>query len=183
MQPPAAAGLLVALVLSAPAYAVQKCLDTSGRTVFSDVPCASLGPAAPRGQPTLPTDPEAQPIPLPLLTAGQGAPRELVTALFRCLEAASVASQTQFLACSVPGGAAHAQAVSQWPALLNGWRRALPRRLLAAGGSVDKSERFGSIGLVSGEADQLHVRMSASFARHQGLWKLVQLQTPPGTGP
>ena len=181
MHPPATAGLLVALAMSAPAYAVQKCLDAKGRTVFSDVPCVSTGPAAPLVQPTRPTDPEAQPIPLPLLTAGQGAPRELVTALFRCLEAASVASQTQFLACSVPGGAAHTQAGGQWPALLNGWRRALPRRLLATGGSVDKTERFGTIGLVSAEPDQLHVRMSASFARHQGLWKLVQLQAPPGT--
>lgn len=176
-----AAGLVAALAfVCAPVHAVHKCLDAQGRTVFSDLPCApqSAGPTAalPARQP----EPEVQPILLPLLTAGQTAPRELVTSLFRCLEAASVASQSQFLACSVPGGAAHEQADRQWPALLSQWRRALPRRLLATGGTVDKTERFGAVQLVSGEVDQLDVRMSANFARHQGLWKLVKLQLPPG---
>lgn len=179
IHPATASGWLLALALaSAPAHAVNQCQDAQGRKVFSDLPCAHHRLSAPAAQTPDNPSPTAQPIVLPVLTAGQGSPRELVTALFRCLEAASMASQKQFLRCSLPGESAHRQASQDWPALLDAWRQGLPRRLLAIDGEMDATERFGSIRLVGGEMDQMDLRLSARFTRHEGRWKLVQLQLP-----
>ena len=175
--PALAAVLFISVGAAAPAYAVHKCPDAHGKWVYSDLPCPSA--AAEPAQQVAAQAPQAHPIALPRLTAGQGSPRELVTALFRCLEAASVGSKSLFLGCSAQGGEAYQQADSSWAELLGEWRRSLPSRMLATTGMVDKAERYGSISLVGTGAGQEDIRLSASFVRDQGLWKLVQLHLPP----
>lgn len=170
------AAVLMSAVFAAPAYAVHKCPDAQGKWVYSDLPCPA--PAQEVGKQADARAPQAFPIALPRLTAGTGSPRELVTALYRCLEAASVASRSLFLGCSVPGGDAYQQADGSFAELLGEWRRALPSRMLATTGMVDKSERYGSISLVGTGSGQEDIHLSASFVRDQGLWKLVQLHLP-----
>lgn len=175
--PALTAALFMSALSAAPAYAVHKCPDAQGKWVYSDLPCPAA--AAESAQQVAAQAPQPHPIALPRLTAGQDSPRELVTALFRCLEAASVGSKTLFLGCSVQGGDAYEQADSRWAELLGEWRRALPSRMLATTGMVDKAERYGSISLVGTGSGQEDIRLSASFVRDQGLWKLVQLHLPP----
>ncbi|MGM9426315.1 hypothetical protein [Hydrogenophaga sp. MI9] len=176
------AAALVLAALSSPVWAMNQCLDTTGHKSFTDLPCPGVTPAQAAALPGRSgavdtADPQTPVTPphLPLLTAGQGAPRELVTALYRCLEAASSSSQRQFRECSWPEGSVHRLATSDWRALLMLWREQLPQRLLASAGSVDKAERNGQLELVDGTADRMDRRLSASFARHEGRWKLVSL--------
>ena len=177
-----AAAALSLVALFSPAWALNQCLDTSGHKSFTDLPCPGVTPAQAAALPGRTGAVEAvappsapTPPPLPLLTAGQGAPRELVTALYRCLEAASTSSQRQFRECSWPEGSAHRLATNDWPALLTLWREQLPARLLAANGAMDKAERNGQLELVDGAPDRMDRRLSASFSRHDGRWKLVSL--------
>lgn len=94
------AAALVLAALSSPVWAMNQCLDTTGHKSFTDLPCPGVTPAQAAALPGRSgavdtADPQTPVTPphLPLLTAGQGAPRELVTALYRCLEAASSSSQ------------------------------------------------------------------------------------------
>jgi hypothetical protein len=171
--------------LSSPLWAMNQCLDTTGHKSFTDLPCPGVSPTQATALPgravaSGPADVQAAVTPphLPLLTAGQGAPRELVTALYRCLEAASSSSQRQFRECSWPEGSAHRLADSDWRALLLLWREQLPQRMLASAGSVDKAERNGQLELVDGASDRMDRRLSANFVRHEGRWKLVSLRFP-----
>lgn len=173
-------------VLSAPAWAMNQCLDTTGHKSFTDLPCPGVTPAQAAALPgragvveSASAAAAVAPPHLPLLTAGQGAPRELVTALYRCLEAASTLSQRQFRECSWPEGSVHRLASNDWRALMTLWREQLPQRLLASSGSVDKAERNGQLELVDGSPDRMDRRLSASFVRNEGRWKLVSL----GFGP
>lgn len=179
------AAALALAALSSPVWAMNQCLDTTGHKSFTDLPCPGVTPAQAASLPGRAVASAAADLQasvtaphLPLLTAGQGAPRELVTALYRCLEAASSSSQRQFRECSWPEGSAHRLADSDWPALLLLWREQLPQRLLASAGTVDKAERNGQLELVDGTADRMDRRLSASFARHEGRWKLVSLRFP-----
>ncbi|MFP8778884.1 hypothetical protein [Hydrogenophaga sp. RWCD_12] len=179
------AAALALAAFSLPVLAMNQCLDTTGHKSFTDLPCPGVTPAQAAALPgravaSGPADVQAPATPphLPLLTAGQGAPRELVTALYRCLEAASSSSQRQFRECSWPEGSAHQLASNDWRALLVLWREQLPQRLLASSGSVDKAERNGQLELVDGSSDRMDRRLSASFARHEGRWKLVSLRFP-----
>ena len=108
------AAALVLAALSSPVWAMNQCLDTTGHKSFTDLPCPGVTPAQAAALPGRSgavdtADPQTPVTPphLPLLTAGQGAPRELVTALYRCLEAASSSSQRQFRECSWPEGSVH----------------------------------------------------------------------------
>lgn len=182
------AAALALAVLFTPVWAMNQCLDTTGHKSFSDLPCPGVTPGQAAALPGRTmrsgavdtSDPQTPVTPphLPLLTAGQGAPRELVTALYRCLEAASSSSQRQFRECSWPEGSAHQLANNDWRALQLLWREQLPQRLLASAGSVDKAERNGQLELVDGAPDQIDRRLSARFARHEGRWKLVSLRFP-----
>lgn len=166
----ASAWVLACAVVSSSAHALHQCQDAQGRKVFTDMPCTQAADA-----PVAPAPTATRPIALPVLTAGQGVPRELVTALYRCLEAASVGSQRQFLECSAPGVGDHQRASQDWTALLSGWRSMLPRRLLAIDARVDAAERNAQLTLVSGVRDQMEQRLSATLVRKDRLWQLVEL--------
>ena len=158
------AAALVLAALSSPVWAMNQCLDTTGHKSFTDLPCPGVTPA------------QAAALPGRSGAVDTADPQTPVTPPhLPLLEAASSSSQRQFRECSWPEGSVHRLATSDWRALLMLWREQLPQRLLASAGSVDKAERNGQLELVDGTADRMDRRLSASFARHEGRWKLVSL--------